>query len=129
MNDSQKQAFSHMVALIVGAVVAFLSSYFGVKPDAITVPVTVQAVKADDGMLMTEGRPKLFGLRAKLHAEIDRRAGLPTDHVWHLAPEKAQDAHAFVGKLGDGQLLELLIRYGPDIIALVIKILGLMAVL
>ncbi len=121
-----------VLMVIVGAAVAMFANWLGVKaPDTITIPVTVQAAPApavDEGG-MFEARPRLIGFRARLHAEIDRRASLDKGNVWHLDTTKANDAHAFVGKLGDGHLLELLIRYGPDIIMLIIKILGLMAVL
>ena len=122
-----------LITFAVGALVALVANYLGVKaPDVITIPVTVQAAPAPasvDGADMFEARPRLLGLRAKIRAEVERRAALPVDNPWHITADKAAEVNAFVGKLGDGHLLELLIRYGPDIVALVIKILGLLAVL
>lgn len=121
---------STLVTFAVGAVLAMVANWLGVKPpETITVPVVVQAAPAAEGGLLCEARPRMLGFRAKLHAEIDRRAAMPAESVWHINAEKAKEAHDFVGKLGDGHLLELLIKYGPEIAAIVIKILAMLAVL
>ncbi len=121
---------STLVTFAVGAALAMVANWLGVRPpETITVPVVVQAAPAVEGGLMCESRPRMLGFRAKLHAEIDRRAALPENSVWYINAEKAKEAHDFVGKLGDGHLLDLLIKYGPDIAAVVIKILLMLAML
>lgn len=124
----RRQAVMSLITFAVGALVALLGNYLGVRPpDTITVPVVVQ--NQPPALVEFEARPRLLGLRAKIRAEIERRAALPADNVWHLDAAKAAEANEFVGRLGDGHLLDLIIKYGPDIVALVIKILGLMMVL
>ncbi len=124
---------TNLAALIVGAAVAVVANWVGVKPpEVITVPVSVQAAPApaaDDGGLMFEARPRLIGLRSRIRAEIERRAALPAGDPSHVSAERVAEANQFVGKLGDGHLLRMLIEWGPEILAFVVKLLALLAVL
>jgi len=121
-----------LISVIVGAVITLVANALGVKPpEVITVPVTVQAAPAlavEDGVNV-EAWPRLLGLRTRIHAEIDRRAALAASDPDRLDTAKAAEAHTFVGRLGDGHLLDLIIKYGPSIFKIVMAILGLMAVL
>jgi hypothetical protein len=57
---------------------------------------------------------------------VDRRAALPVGDVEHIGAEKAAKARELIGKLGDGHLLDLLVKYGPQIVKLVEAILALL---
>jgi hypothetical protein len=69
------------------------------------------------------------GLRGRLRAELDRRAGLPEGDPHRITAEQQDKGKELVGKLGDGHLLDLLVKYGPTLLKLAEAILALLAVL
>jgi hypothetical protein len=134
---------------LLAAVVGLLAGWLGLQPVAINVAVDspkfaatvvpigfgpfASAPVAGDVPGVAEGRLRdrlgFVGLRGRIRAELDRRAGLPEGHADRITEEQQEKGKELVGRLGDGHLLELLIRYGPEIIALVKAVLMLIAVL
>lgn len=89
-------------------------------------PKPAQAANQAEGR---ERRLNFNGLRGRIRAELDRRAALDPSDPDHIDQVKHAKAKELVGELGDGHLLELLIKYGPQIIALVKAILAMLAFL
>lgn len=65
-------------------------------------------------------------LRGRIHAELERRAALPASDPHHINAGTHDKAKLFVGKLGDGHLLDLLIKYGPALMKIVEAILAML---
>lgn len=76
-----------------------------------------------------ESASEFRGVRSKLNAELDRRAALPAGHADKITAAECERAKKFVGRLGDGRILDFIIKYGPDIIRIVGAILALLAFL
>jgi hypothetical protein len=110
----------HVASPTVRAVVPVVMPFPGLAaPAPATTPTDsdpATVVGATGGPL--RDRLGFVGLRGRLRAELDRRAGLPEGDPLRVTAEQQEKGKELVGKLGDGHLLDLLVKYGPSILKL-----------
>jgi hypothetical protein len=120
----------HVASPTVQAVVPVVMPFPGLTAPALATTPTDSdppTVGAAGGPL--RDRLGFVGLRARLRAELDRRALLPEGDPLRVTAEQQEKGKELVGKLGDGHLIELLLKYGPSLIRLAEAILALVALL